>query len=155
MKTRKQRPRKTRLQIAVLPWRATPDGELEILLITSRETGRWVIPKGWPIKGLSSDLAACREAYEEAGLEGYAPSSPLGSYRYDKRLADGGLQPVLVEVFPMQVSEEHDDWPERDQRERRWFARIEAAALVDEPELRTLLEAFDPIAAWRESVRPR
>ena len=135
---------KARTQFAALPWRETPGRGLEILLITSRETGRWVVPKGWPIKGLSPGFAALREAFEEAGVEGYAALEAMGSYGYDKRLATGQLQPVRVEVFPMQVSVEHDQWPEKHQREKLWSSPAIAAAMVDEPELGQLIAGFSP-----------
>lgn len=135
---------KVRTQYAALPWRAGADGAFEVLLITSRETRRWVIPKGWPIAGLSAGFAAAREAYEEAGVVGYASISSVGVYRYDKRLATGRVRPVAVEVFSLQVSEEHLVWPEKDQREKLWTGAGEAADLVDEPELSRLIRAFRP-----------
>jgi 8-oxo-dGTP pyrophosphatase MutT (NUDIX family) len=129
-------------QYAVLAWRRPAGGPVEILLITSRETRRWVIPKGWPIKGLKPYQAAVREAWEEAGVEGRASARKIGSFDYDKRLSGGQLQPVRVEVYPLQVLQQHDDWPEAHQRERRWVSAAEAASLVDEPGLAQLLSAF-------------
>ena len=129
-------------QYAALAWRRPGGGSVEILLITSRETRRWVIPKGWPIKGLKPHQAAAREAWEEAGVEGRAGARKIGSFDYDKRLSGGQLQPVRVEVYPLQVLQEHDDWPEAHQRERRWASAAEAGSLVDEPGLGQLLRAF-------------
>src|SRR5205085_5647367 len=91
--------REPRGQSAALPWRRTGKGDLEVLLITSRETRRWVIPKGWPIKGKSSAKSAAREAFEEAGVTGKVKKSPVGTYAYDKRLKNGRLQRVRVTVF--------------------------------------------------------
>jgi 8-oxo-dGTP pyrophosphatase MutT (NUDIX family) len=75
-----------RRQIAALPFRRTTAGEIEILLITSRETGRFIIPKGWPMKRLSDPDAAAREAYEEAGVVGKVQRKPICDYLYWKRL---------------------------------------------------------------------
>ena len=131
-------------QYGALPWREAADNGVEILLITSRETQRWVLPKGWPIRGLPPGFAALREAYEEAGVDGYASLGVIGHYRYDKRLSDGRLQPVAVEVYSLQVSAEHAQWPEQHQREKRWVSQGDAALMVDEPELKVLIAAFSP-----------
>lgn len=106
----KVRARAPRKQYAALPWRTTEDGQVEILLITSRETGRWIIPKGWPIKGLSPEASAPREAFEEAGVTGTPIEAELGHYGYDKRLQDGRSQPVRVSVFELKVSGEAASW---------------------------------------------
>jgi 8-oxo-dGTP pyrophosphatase MutT (NUDIX family) len=127
-------PKKTRdrTQFAALPFRIGTTGRFEIMLLTSRETGRWVIPKGWPIKGLKAREVAAREAYEEAGLVGSITSKrPVGIYHYEKQLAEGGLL-CEVRVFLFRVDRQLDDWPEKGQRETRWLDPAEAAALVNE-----------------------
>lgn len=129
-------------QYAALPWRLGAGGRIEIMLITSRETRRWVIAKGWPIAGLAPHASAAREAFEEAGVVGETWEEPVGSYFYEKRLKNGRLRPVTVEVFPLRVEEELDEWPEKGQREKRWFAAREAAALVEERQLQTLIRGF-------------
>lgn len=129
-------------QCAALPWRRGVDGRLEVLLITSRDTGRWVIPKGWPMKGKSPSRAAAREAFEEAGVVGRVAEAPRGAYHYDKTLLGGLQRAVCVQVFDLQVEEERKTWPEMGQREKLWVAPGDAAALVDEPELQRLLAAF-------------
>jgi 8-oxo-dGTP pyrophosphatase MutT (NUDIX family) len=134
--------REPRSQVAALPWRPLPDGGVEVLLITSRETKRWVIPKGWPIRGLSSCDTAAREAFEEAGVAGRIAKKPKGAYHYDKRLRSGRIQHVRVAVFTLRVVQESETWPEVGQREKRWTAPADAANLVDEPELKTLLSQF-------------
>jgi 8-oxo-dGTP pyrophosphatase MutT (NUDIX family) len=136
--------REPRSQFAAVPWRRNADGEVEILLITSRETRRWVIPKGWPIKGISSAKSAAREAFEEAGVGGKVRKRPVGTYHYDKRLKNGRLQHVRVAVFPLQVEREADAYPEAGQREKLWLPPAEAARQVDEPELMVLLATFRP-----------
>jgi ADP-ribose pyrophosphatase len=135
--------REPKTQYAALPWRRTADG-LEVLLITSRETRRWVIPKGWPIKGLTPAASAAQEAFEEAGVGGPTSSKAVGLYHYNKRLRSGRTQHVRVFVYDLEVTELRDEWPEQHQRERRWMRPAEAAEAVDERELKQLLLAFDP-----------
>jgi 8-oxo-dGTP pyrophosphatase MutT (NUDIX family) len=144
-KTDRLRPepdREPRTQYAALPWRKGDDGGLEILLITSRESRRWVIPKGWPMKDKAPEVAAAQEAYEEAGVVGKPRHKSLGVYHYDKRLRSGRLQHVRVMVYPLEVREARDIWPEMTERDRNWTTPTEAAGLVDEPELKALLAKF-------------
>lgn len=110
-----------------------------ILLVTSRDTGRWVLPKGNPMLGISSHRAAAREAEEEAGVRGTIARKPLGRFPYRKWRSAKRFELAKVDVFALKVRTELDSWKEQGQRERRWFPRAEAAALVDEPELRTLI----------------
>ena len=130
-----------RQQYAALPWRRGKAG-LEILLITSRETRRWVIPKGWPMITLAAHDAAAQEAWEEAGIRGLVENTPVGVFRYRKRMKSGPPQRCRVDVYPLAVTFEEKDWPEKRQRERRWVAAAEAARMVEEPELRLLIERF-------------
>ena len=130
-----------RRQVAALPWRAT-SGSLEILLVSSRETRRWVIPKGWPMKGKADHQAAAQEAYEEAGLDGRIVEQPVGDYPYLKRLKSGAARAVTVDVFPLEVTGEHATWPEKGQRTLQWMSPVEAALAVQEPELRDLIARF-------------
>ncbi len=111
----------------------------KVLLVTSRGTGRWIIPKGWPMDGRSAGGAALREAWEEAGVQGKVEERPLGRYRYDKKLSRGLSAPVEVQVHLVHVAALDKNFPERKQRQRRWFAPAEAAGLVDEPGLATLI----------------
>ena len=134
--------REPRTQYAALPWRKRDDGVVEMLLITSRESKRWVIPKGWPMKDKTPEAAAAQEAYEEAGVIGKPSRKTVGLYHYDKRLRSGRLQHVRVMVYPLEVREARDIWPEMAERDRLWSSPAEAAGLVDEPELKALLAAF-------------
>jgi 8-oxo-dGTP pyrophosphatase MutT (NUDIX family) len=127
--------------VAALPWRAGKNG-LEILLISSRETKRWVIPKGWPMLGRKPHVAAAREALEEAGVIGKTLKTSVGSFHYVKNLRNGDAILCRVEVFAMQVERQRKSWLERDQRITRWFPADEAASLVREPELSTLIRDF-------------
>ncbi len=126
-------------QYAALPYRRRPGG-LEVLLITSRGSGRWIIPKGWPIVGLSPSQAAAREALEEAGITGRIGSERIGIYRYDKRLADDTSQTCVVEVFALEVDDQLDSWPEQHQRRREWLGLEEASERLAETELRALIK---------------
>jgi 8-oxo-dGTP pyrophosphatase MutT (NUDIX family) len=130
-------------QVAALPWRRDTDGAVQVLLITSRETRRWVIPKGWPMKGKTPAEAAAQEAYEEAGVLGVVEEIPLGRYVYEKRAPKRKAQRVEVTVFPLEVLVERAAWPEHQQREKRWLPATEAADLLEENDLQTLVAAFD------------
>lgn len=139
-------------QIAALPWRQRADGDVEFLLVTSRISGHWLIPKGWPMTGRSPAQAALQEALEEAGVKGKAQNRPIGRYVYDKILKDGTIIPCSVKIFSMAVTQELDEWPEMHQRERRWFSQPEAAAAVTEEGLAEFLASVDIFA--RKSTRP-
>lgn len=132
----------TALQYAALPYRVT--GGVEVLLLTSRETGRWVLPKGWPMAGKSPRAAARREALEEAGVVGRICKQPIGAFHYDKRLPDGGVVTCKVLVYPMAFERQRKRWPEQRQRTIGWFTLEEAARAVLEPELAILLHDFVP-----------
>ena len=119
-------------QFAALPCRMAEDGSRQIMLLTSRGTGRWIIPKGWPIKGLKPHEVAAREAYEEAGLVGKVTcKNPVGSFHYAKQTENDALL-CEVQVFLLRVDKQLDDWPEKAQRQTQWFSVSEAAGLVDE-----------------------
>lgn len=133
-----------RLQYAALPWRVSR--RLEIMLVSSRETRRWVIPKGWPMKGRKPHATAAIEALQEAGLLGKIEKAALGAFHYHKRLKDGATLLCCVDVFPLRVVRQRKTWPEKSQRVTKWFPLIEAAQLVHEPELATLIEKFGKVA---------
>ena len=141
-------------QIAVLPYRTNDVGNIEVMLITSRDTKRWVLPKGNRIKGLKNHEAASHEAYEEAGLVGIACPFPIGSYQYGKGRKDGSIRPTVVDIFPFSVTAQLDDWPEKDEREVRWFAPSDAANLVDETDLKEILGTFTP-PVWSPGLTER
>ena len=127
------------VQVAALCWRLRK-GLVEVLLITSRETGRWVLPKGWPVGGLTAAEAAAREAWEEAGVRGRVQDQPLGEFHYEKVTpAEQANKRCAVTVFGMKVDALKNHFPEAAQRQRKWFAAEEAADLVAEPDLRALL----------------
>ncbi len=120
------------------------DAPVRVMLVTSRETGRWVIPKGNPPAGVALHSAAALEAKEEAGVLGLVCPTALGSYRYRKKRPNGASLMFDVEVFPLAVTAELSSWKEQSQRERRWFSLAEAADAVDEEDLRDLIRSFGP-----------
>ncbi len=121
--------------------------EIEILVITSRESRRWIIPKGWPMKGKKPYEAAAIEAWEEAGVRGKAEKRPVGHYTYLKELDDGNVAPCIVAMFQIEVTEIKTDFKERGQRVLDWVSPSEAARRVREIELKSLLVNFKPNAS--------
>lgn len=134
--------RPKRVQVAALCYRDTDAGK-RVLLITSRDTGRWIVPKGWPIDGLDGPGAALQEAWEEAGVkQADIESDPIGLYEYDKGLGEGLTVPVETRVYLTRVRDLSSEYPEADERKRAWFAPLDAANLVDEPDLKAILRAL-------------
>lgn len=129
------------IQYGAICWRMHR-GRVEVLLITSRDTGRWVIPKGWPMQNHSSAGAAAQEAWEEAGVTGEVNDAAIGAFGYDKVLKPGKSVPCRVDVFSLRVAELKRKYPEDKMRSRKWFKHSKAARLVAEPELRGLLMAL-------------
>jgi 8-oxo-dGTP pyrophosphatase MutT (NUDIX family) len=131
-----------RRQYAALPLALGADGQRLVLLVTSRETRRWILPKGWAEKGLAPHALAAKEAFEEAGLQGEIGAEPIGRYRYAKQLRGKKRTRTLaceVQVFPLVVARQLEDWPEKQQRVTRWCTPEEAATLVEEGGLVALL----------------
>ncbi len=144
----------TGLQYAALPWRLHGQ-DVQILLITSRRTRRWIIPKGWPMEGCKPTVCAAREAEEEAGVTGEISKVSVGQFRYMKVLRDGMELPCRVEVFPLKVTQESSNWDEMDARERRWCSVPEASAAVLEPQLKMVIRRFGArIAAEKRRKQP-
>jgi 8-oxo-dGTP pyrophosphatase MutT (NUDIX family) len=125
-------------QVGALCWRLHK-GRVQVLLVTSRDTGRWVLPKGWPMAGKAAEAAAAREAWEEAGVEGLVQAQSIGRYCYDKIRPNALPLLCCVDVFPLRVRRLKSDFPEQKQRRRKWFSAAEAASLVAEAELAVLL----------------
>ncbi len=132
-----------RQQYAALPFVKLADG-IDVCLITSKETGRWIIPKGWPKKGLAPHELAALEAFEEAGLKGSPDPNAIGCFHYSKRLDDGSEVECEVSVFAMLVEYQAINWPEQQQRTAVWVRLEEAARLVNDKELSNLLCRFEP-----------
>lgn len=148
-------------QVAALCWRMHKR-RVQVLLVTSRDTGRWVLPKGWPIQGLGPEGAAAREAWEEAGVEGKVSAVPIGAFHYNKVLRNLETLPCAVSVFPLRVESLKSRFPERHQRRRKWMSADEAANAVAEADLREMLlqldrapEVLSPPGARRGAERKR
>lgn len=137
-----------RTQYAALCWRVQGDRP-QVLLITSRGTGRWIVPKGWPIAGMTPAQSAAREAWEEAGAIGRATEVGIGLYTYDKVMGPDDMIPCLCTVYPLRVRDLADSYPEKGQRRRKWFSPRRAATKVAEPDLAALIRDFDPRALRR------
>lgn len=135
-----------RTQFAALCYRVKGN-KVQILLVTTRRTGRWIIPKGWPIDGLTPQKSAAQEAWEEAGVVGQPDMRPLGLFSYMKFLDEGESLPCVAMVYAVNVKSLAHDFPEKGQRKRKWVTRKQAANMVGEPELARILRDFDPRAA--------
>ena len=136
-------------QVAALPILPSPEGILRVLLITSRETRRWIIPKGWPMKGLKDPDAAAIEARQEAGVLGKIGKKAIGTYPYFKRLADH-FDLIEVAVYPLLVTRQLEDWRERKDRTSIWLTPGLAADRVDEPELALVIRNADLASALKK-----
>src|SRR6266478_9637632 len=128
-----------RVQYAALPYRLNGRSRTEVMLVTSRETQRWIIPKGWPHRGRAPYDSAAREAFEEAGVVGAVGRRAVGSFPYEKRLKNGDVLVCEVHVFPLKVTRQSKQWPEKEHREVKWLSAIEAAETVREPMLSEII----------------
>jgi 8-oxo-dGTP pyrophosphatase MutT (NUDIX family) len=129
-------------QYGALPFVWSSGGKLKVMLVTTRGRKRWMLPKGWPIRGLEPHESAAREALEEAGLVGHSHSEAIGSFEYTKRLRFGLKVRCTVEVFPLHVDHQRRVWLEQGERETQWFSPTRAASLVSEPGLKRILLNF-------------
>jgi 8-oxo-dGTP pyrophosphatase MutT (NUDIX family) len=135
--------RDVRTQFGALCWRRR-NGKVQVLLVTTRKSKRWIIPKGWPQDGATPAQAAITEAWEEAGVKGKVRTICIGIFSYLKGLPGDETLPCVVAVFPVKVTSLANDWPEKKMRKRKWVSPKKAAALVSERELAGILLSFDP-----------
>ncbi|MEP2533270.1 NUDIX hydrolase [Shimia sp.] len=131
------------LQFGALVYRLNK-GKIEVLLVTSRRSQRWILPKGWPIAGLKPHQTAAQEAWEEAGVRGRTKKHSLGMYTYTKDRKDWRAGSCSVLLFPLEVRKLDNKFPERDERRRKWLSRKKAAARIENPELARIVRKFDP-----------
>ncbi|MDP1912497.1 NUDIX hydrolase [Brevundimonas sp.] len=132
-----------RRQVAALPWRRGAEG-LEFMLVTSRETRRWVTPKGGRMAGKTDAESAAQEALEEAGIEGRITEAPIGTFRYLKVLKRRASRWCVVAIHALEVRFEHPVWQEQAERDRVWMSAEQAAACVSEPDLAEIIRAYQP-----------
>jgi len=129
----------SRVQYAALPYRVSTRARTEFMLITSRETRRWIIPKGWPQKGRAPHRSAASEAFEEAGVVGKVGKQSDGYFLYEKQLKNGGVALCKVRVFALQVQHQSSTWPEKKERRVQWLSARRAANAVKDPSLREII----------------
>lgn len=132
-----------RTQFAALCYRIKGN-KVQVLLVTTRGAGRWIVPKGWPLEGSTPHKSAEKEAWEEAGVVGQAEGRPLGLFSYTKVVDEDGPLPCVAMVYAVKVRSVEGDFPEQGQRKRKWFSRKQASKAVGEPELARILRDFDP-----------
>jgi 8-oxo-dGTP pyrophosphatase MutT (NUDIX family) len=131
------------VQYAALPYRFDQAGTLQVLLVTTRQSKRWILPKGWPIKGLRPPKSAAREAFEEAGVRGKVGAKSIGSFKYDKMLDEHGIAVQCeVKVYPLLVKRQSAEWPEIGQRLSQWAELDKALSLIEESGIKAIVTAF-------------
>ncbi|MDP1627494.1 NUDIX hydrolase [Parvibaculum sp.] len=123
-------------QAGAIPY-SLVDGQVAVLLVTSRRTGRWVFPKGGLMEGLDPHEAAAQEALEEAGVQGVVADRPLGVWRTIKRRGVI-VKPIEVDMYPLLVTLQHETWEEQHERRRHWAGLREARQLLYDPYLADL-----------------
>lgn len=133
-----------RSQFGALCYRVKKGGKVQVLLITSRTSRRWIIPKGWPMDGKTPAESAAVEAWEEAGVRGVSDGRCIGMFSYSKETDEMGALPCLAMIFAIEVTDCAETYPENEERERIWVSRRKAAKLVDEPELSHVIQSFKP-----------
>lgn len=116
----------------------------QILLVTTRRSGRWIVPKGWPMDGHTAGEAAAVEAWEEGGVLGKVKDTCVGIYTYTKDPETQASLPCVVALYPLKVKKLSKDYPERKARKRKWVSTRKAASMVREPELAAILKRFNP-----------
>jgi len=131
-----------RTQFAALCYRIKDD-KVQVCIVTSRRSKRWIVPKGWPMQGQTPMDAAATEAFEEAGVRGKIYPRPIGVFSYYKVRSEDEL-PCMAVVYPLKVKKVLKRWPEERERERKWVSRKKAAALLDDPELSNIVLNFQP-----------
>ena len=136
-----KKPVPSRVQYAALPWRRN-NSETEVMLVTSRGTGRWIIPKGWPMKRKAPHVAAAREALQEAGVVGQIGKDSIGSFSHRKLLKEGHAVVCEVQVFPLEVTHQRKTWPEKGKRRLQWLSPSKAARMVSEPVLGAIIRGL-------------
>jgi len=123
-------------QSGVIPYREKK-GVLQVLLVTSRKKGKWIIPKGVVEPYMTARESAAQEAYEEAGVFGEVWSEPVGSFEMDKW--DGVCS---VAVYPMHVEKIYENWMESGFRKRRWMSPEKALDKCGNKEMKKMIKLF-------------
>jgi 8-oxo-dGTP pyrophosphatase MutT (NUDIX family) len=108
-----------------------------VVLVTSRSSGHWIIPKGYVEKGMTPAESAAKEAWEEAGITGKVQLDEIGTYHYRR---SSGI--YAVKVFPLEVESLLDQWQEMHVRQRKLVTPAEALELIFHDELRTIVAEY-------------
>lgn len=124
-------------QSAVIPYRLGKKG-MEILLITSLKRKHWIVPKGYVEFNLTPFESAKKEAYEEAGVLGSNETIEVGTFKFDRAIGS-----CILKVFTMEVNEVLDEYPEKKDRERKWFTLDEASEIIAIPEIGEMIKALN------------
>ena len=130
---------KALFQVAAIPFKYEPDS-LKVLLLTTRKTGKWIVPKGWPIEGLNFSQSAEQEALEEAGVKGLISKHPIGDFIYHKKIAPRRKVPCTVLTYGLHVTDQMSEWIEKGQREILWCSLLGAAKKVKNTGLRDIFQ---------------
>jgi 8-oxo-dGTP pyrophosphatase MutT (NUDIX family) len=139
-------------QFAALPIMEV-GGTPHVLLITSRDTQRWIIPRGHPEKSVRPSALAALEAREEAGVSGVISETPIGRSLTEKRLPSGKVAPCEVTVFRLDVSGHLAEWKEHLERKIMWMPLKQAAQLADDGGLSAFLQRADLAMAPKASKK--
>lgn len=139
--TPRLRAAETARQSGAIPYTVV-DGKAVFLIVTSRRTGRWIFPKGGVIEGKTPWESAAQEAFEEAGIEGHVETVPIGAYR-DLKTAGMRRLPIEVDLYPLRLLRQLDDWPEKRNRHRHWVILPEAKRLLSNPRMAELAALLD------------
>jgi 8-oxo-dGTP pyrophosphatase MutT (NUDIX family) len=127
------------LQVGAVPWCRRAGSKLEVLLITSRRSGKWIVPRGWTSRLRRLPRSAKREALEEAGVRGFISREPIGHVDLPKDYRLAGTIQWRLALFSLEVTDVLETWKETGQRQRQWFSPEEAAKLVSPPEVGALI----------------
>lgn len=128
------------IQCAALVYRRGRTG-IQILVITSREAKRWIIPKGWPMAGKTLTEAARIEAWEEAGLKNVIGDPiEIGTYRYEKYNSGGVPVPITVFIHAFETDQLEKKFPEKGQRKRKWVSPKRAQKILKNAEISAAID---------------
>ena len=128
------------MQLAALCYREG-ESEPEVLLVTSRNTRRLIIPKGWPMARHSARKTAKKEAFEEAGIIGKVAKEPVGEFLSYKGMGNGFKVRTNIVVYPLKFEQQVEEFPEAGQRELIWLPLSQAANACQEEGLCNLLQS--------------
>jgi 8-oxo-dGTP pyrophosphatase MutT (NUDIX family) len=125
------------IQYGVLPYIQSAN-KVKLVLITSRKSKNWIVPKGNRILKKSKHATALQEAFEEAGLRGRLSEGDEMHFK----IKSNGKQVMLI-LYPMRVEKMLRVWPEKGQRKRVVVNRHKAVKIVGWPNFRRKLKSWN------------